>query len=148
MGPSLQKEEGMNWKRFLWASLAVFAVGQGLGYIIDTLILKKTYESLISVWRPDMASKIWVAYVMGLLYAVMFTFVFIKGREGKGIQEGVRFGIIMWLLVLVPWYHFLWVTFPIPYVLTFKWTLYGLLAALVEGILAAVIYKPVAPVKA
>jgi hypothetical protein len=37
-----------------------------------------------------MMSRMWVMYLIGALTALLFTYVFIKGREGKGISEGVR----------------------------------------------------------
>jgi len=138
----------MNWKRFWVASLAVFVVIQAIDYIMDIIVLKKVYESLQSFWREDTVSKIWLAYVMALLISFLFTYIFIKGREGKGILEGVRFGIVIWLFAIVPMYHTLWVFVPIPYALIFRWTLFGLLQTLVAGIIVAAIYKPSAPAKA
>jgi hypothetical protein len=87
-------------------------------------------------------------YVIGVLVSLLFTYIFIKGREGKGISEGVRFGIIIWLFVAVPMNHSMWVLLPIPYLLIFRWTLFALLKMLIAGILAAVIYKPLAPAPA
>ena len=137
----------MNWKRFLVASLVIFVVGQALSYLIDNVILMRDYEKLNSLWRPDMESKMWLMYLVGLLFAFLFTYIFIKGREGKGIQEGVRFGVIIWLFTTVTLNLMLWVLFPIPLALIIKWILYGLLTMLISGILAAVIYKPAAPAK-
>jgi hypothetical protein len=137
----------MNWKRFLMASLTVFVVIQAMRYIVDTVLLNKDYESLQTFWREDTVSKIWLAYVMALLVSLLFTYIFIKGREGKGIQEGVRYGIIIWLFAFVPIYHTLWVFVPIPYALIFRWTLFALLQTLVAGIIVATIYKPLAPAK-
>ncbi len=138
----------MNWKRFLSAVLVIFVVAQALSYLIDQVILMRDYEKLKDLWRPDLMSKVWVMYLVGLLVAFMFTYIFIKGREGKGIQEGVRFGIIVWLFTTVPFSLNLWILFPLPFVLAVKWILYGLFTDLIGGILAAVIYKPAAPVKA
>ncbi len=137
----------MNWKRLIVAAIVIFVVAQALELVVDNVILKKAYDSLKSLWRPDMASKMWVSYVMGLLASFMFAYVFIKGREGKGIQEGVRFGIIIWLFTIVPFNIEIWVIFPIPYMLVLKWLIFGLLTSLIGGILAAVIYKPAAPAK-
>jgi len=137
----------MNWKRFWVTSLVVFVVGMAMSTVIDRFILMRDYEKLNNLWRPDIMSKAWMSYVIGLLAALMFTLIFIKGREGKGIQEGVRFGIIIWLFMTVTFSLNLWFLFPIPLALAVKWILYGLLTNLVEGILAAVIYKPVAPAK-
>jgi hypothetical protein len=136
----------MNWKRFLWASLAVLVVRKGLDYLIDTFILMTDYEKL-NLLRPDETSRMGLMFVVGVLVAFMFTYIFVKGREGKGIQEGVRFGIIIWLFVTVPIGLGAWMLFPVPMALIVKWILIGLLLNLISGILAAAIYKPAVPAK-
>jgi len=137
----------MNWKRVFWAGLVIYVVFQGLGFVIDSVFLKPDYDKLKNLWRPNMMSRVWILYVVGLLVAFLFTYIFVKGREGKGIQEGVRFGLIIWLFTIVPFNLEIWVIFPIPYMLVLKWNLFGLLTSLIGGILAAVIYKPAAPAK-
>lgn len=138
----------MNWKRFFGAALAVFVAVQALEFLIGTFLLKGANEFLQSLWAPDMMSRAWMMYLMSALVALVFTYIFVKGREGKGIQEGVRFGIIIWLFFTVPMNHFLWVMLPIPYRIIFQWLLAGLLEMLVAGILVAVIYKPKEAAKA
>jgi hypothetical protein len=138
----------MNWKRLFVASVVIFIVLEAIDFVVDSVLLKSAYESLKSLWRPDMASRMWVLYIVGLLISFLFTYIFIKGREGKGIAEGVRFGIIIWLFVSVPMDLSLWVIFPIPHKLVLDWILFSLFEMLVAGILAAAIYKPLAPAKA
>jgi hypothetical protein len=138
----------MNWKRFFWTGVVVYVVFQGLGFLIDNVFLKGAYDALQSLWRPNMMSRIWALYVAGLFIAFLFVYIFIKGREGKGIQEGVRYGILIWLFTIVPFNLELWVIFPIPHQLIVKWLLFGLLTSLIGGILAAAIYKPVEAPKA
>ncbi len=138
----------MNWKRFYVAALAVFVAVQAMEFLISTLLMKSANESLQALWRPDMMSRAWVMYLMSALIALVFTYIFVKGREGKGIQEGVRFGIVIWLFFTVPMNHFMWVMLPIPYRIIFQWLLAGLLEMLVAGILVAVIYKPKEAAKA
>jgi hypothetical protein len=138
------KEEAMNWKRFFTASAVIFVVVQAMEVLINGVFMKAAYDSLSSLWRPDMMSKMWVMYVIGVLTSLLFTYIFIKGREGKGISEGVRFGIVIWLFVSVPMNHSMWVLLPIPYLMIFRWTLFSLLELLIAGILAATIYKPLA----
>jgi heme/copper-type cytochrome/quinol oxidase subunit 2 len=137
----------MNWKRYFLASLVIFVVRKGLDYLIDTVILMRDYEKLNGLLRPDVMSTVWLMFVVGLLVAFLFTYIFVKGREGKGIQEGVRFGIIIWLFVTVPAGLGAWMLFPIPMALIVKWILNGLLVNLISGILAAAIYKPAGPAK-
>jgi len=132
----------MNWKRFLWAGLVILVVRKGLAYFIETVILRRDYESLSDLLRPDVLSTVWLMFIVGLLVAFAFTYIFVKGREGKGIQEGVRFGIVIWLFVTVPTGLGAWMMFPIPIAQIGKWALMGLLLNLISGILAAAIYKP------
>jgi hypothetical protein len=75
----------MNWKRFLIASLTVFVAIQAMRYIIDTILLNKDYQSSQGFRREDLMSKISLAYITALLVSLFFTYIFIKGREGKGI---------------------------------------------------------------
>ena len=135
----------MNWKRFLVASLVVFVAIQAMEALINGVFMKSAYESLSSLWRPDMMSKMWVMYIIAVLVALLFTYIFIKGREGKGVAEGVRFGILIWLFVSVPMNHAMWVLLPIPYPMILRWTLYSLLEMLIAGVIVAMIYKPLAP---
>ena len=137
----------MNWKRFLWAGLVILVVRKGLAYFIETVILRRDYESLSDLLRPDVLSTVWLMFVVGLLVAFAFTYIFVKGREGKGILEGVRFGIVIWLFVTVPTGLGAWMMFPIPITMIGKWALMGLLLNLISGILVAAIYKPAGPVK-
>jgi uncharacterized PurR-regulated membrane protein YhhQ (DUF165 family) len=137
----------MNWKRFWLAGLVTYVVVQVMDFVIDEVFLKNDIESLKSLWRPDMKSKMWAMYLVGALAALLFTYIFVKGREGKGISEGVRYGIIIWLFVHVPMGASWWVLLPIPHMTIFRNLLFGLLEMLIAGILVAVIYKPPVPAK-
>jgi hypothetical protein len=56
--------------------------------------MKTANQPLKGLWRPDMESKMWVMCVFGALVALMFTYIFVKGREGRGLAEGVRYSLI------------------------------------------------------
>lgn len=135
----------MNVKRFIAASLAVFVVGQVLGYVIHNVILRATYDSLKSLWRPDMQSKMWIMWLTGLITSFLFTLIFAKGYEGKGIGEGVRFGVLIGLFTSIPMAYNSYVTLPIPYSLALQWFLYGTVATIILGVVAALVYKREGP---
>jgi hypothetical protein len=137
----------MNWKRFWMAGLVTYVVVQALDLVTNAVFMKSANESLKGLWRPNMMSRMWVMYVVGAVVTLLFTYIFVKGREGKGIAEGVRYGIIIWLFVSVPMNVSMWVLLPIPYIIVLRWMLIGLLEMLIAGILVAVIYKPLAPAK-
>jgi hypothetical protein len=137
----------MNWKRLIVAALAVFVSVQVLEFALTTLFMKSANEELASLWRPDMSSKIWLMYVLSILVALIFAYVFAKGRDGRGLLEGVRFGLLMWLFISVPMNGAWWVMLPIPLAIVVRWILFGLVEMLVAGILVSAIYKPAAAAK-
>ena len=61
------RSPSMNVKRFIVASLAVYAVSLALGYLVHGVILRPTYDSLKNVWRPDMQSKMWIEWLDGFI---------------------------------------------------------------------------------
>lgn len=134
----------MNLKRYVAASLAVFVVSLALNYLIHGVILKSAYESVSTLWRPDMQSKMWIAWVNGFLTSFLFTYIFVKGYEAKGIVEGARFGLIVGLFVSIPMAYGTYVIIAIPYYLALQWFLYGTAISILMGVTAALVYKPAA----
>jgi len=138
----------MNYKRLLAAALAVLVSVQVIEFVLSTLFMKSANEQLKALWRPDMSSKLWLMYVFSAFVSLLFAYIFVKGREAKGLAEGVRFGLIMWMFISVPVNVTWWVMLPIPHSVLVRWVLFGLVEMLVAGILVAAIYKPAAPAKA
>ena len=63
-------------------------------------MMSEIYASTASLWRPE-AEMRGDLIGLGLLISAFFsTFIFMKGYEGAGMKEGIRFGIIMSLLFL------------------------------------------------
>ena len=89
----------MNIKKFLIASLVVFVTLQILDYVIHSLILMSAYESLQAVFRPDMMDKMWIFYLTGIIFSLLFVYIFSKGYEGKGVAEGAKYGLLIGLIV-------------------------------------------------
>ena len=137
----------MNCKRFFAAAIVIFVVIEAMEFVINNYLMMATYEALKSVWRPeaDMMAKMWIFHPVMLLSMLLFVYIFIKGREGKGICEGVRYGLIIWLFLSVPFSLSLYVLFPIPFSLSLKWMAIGFVEMVISGVLAAAIYKPAAP---
>ena len=132
----------MNIKRFFLAVIAVFAAMQLTDYLIHNLILSSAYEAMTDVWNPEMMSKMWIMYLSSLFFSVMFVFIYTKGYEGKGIGEGVRFGLIIGLLMNVVGLLNQFVVYPIPFSLTIKWFIYGMIQFTIAGVIVSLIYKP------
>jgi hypothetical protein len=110
--------------------------------IIHQGILAKTYQALGPIWRPDMMSKLWMYHVGSFLLAFLFTYIFTKGYENKGVAEGVRFGIVIGLFANIPYAFYEYAMYPLPFSLCLQWFVYGMIEFVLLGIIAAAIYKP------
>ena len=80
-------------------------VVQAIDFVANEVFMKSANESLKGLWRPNMSSRMWLMYAVGVLMALLFTFIFVKGREGKGVAEGIRYGIIIWLFCQCAFEH-------------------------------------------
>jgi len=136
------EEDGMNVKKYILASVAVFVTFQVLDFIIHVVILSSTYQSLAHLWRPDMMSLMWIMYLSSLFMSFMFVYIFTKGYENRGIMEGVSFGLVMGLFMNVIGMFGQYAMYPIPLSLTLQWFAYGMAEFSIAGIVAAAVYRP------
>ncbi len=134
----------INWKKLWITVVVVYVVNQVLHFLIHAMWLGETYASLSDIWRPEaeMMAKQWIMFVTAAVYCFFFVYLFAKGCEGKGLGEGVRYGVIIGLFVGVFSAYDWYVILPIPYSLALKWFLSGMVASIVMGVVAALLYKP------
>ncbi|MBN2367044.1 MAG: DUF1761 domain-containing protein [Calditrichaeota bacterium] len=137
----------MNTKRWLITSLVVFVVAQILEFIIHAVILSGIYETTAHLWRSEseMNSMMWIMWLSGLIWAFLFVYIFIKGYEGRGIMEGVRFGLIIGLFFSIPMSLGSYAAQPIPFSLAVYWFIFGVIEIVILGVVTALLYKPVQP---
>ncbi|MBI4811382.1 MAG: hypothetical protein HY800_08105 [Ignavibacteriales bacterium] len=129
----------------LWIGFIVVFIGMAvLNFIIHGIILTSAYqtEEVNKFMRSEaeMNSLMWIYYVIYLIQSFFFTFIFSKGYEGKGIMEGVRYGLYMGLLLATPMAYASYAMYPMPYSLALQWFIYGMIYYIILGILLAAIY--------
>ena len=134
----------MNVKRFAITTFLVFLLGQLLNYLIHGVILGPSYAATRNLWRPEaeLTSNMWIFWVTGLIDAVLFTYIFVKGYEGGGVKEGLRFGLLIGLFMSLPAAYDMYAILPIPYRMALQWFLFGTIAWMFMGALAAIVYRP------
>jgi len=131
----------MNWKKWIVASVIVFVVYEILNFVIHSLVLMGTYEKMASVWRADMSSKMWIMYVVALLWSFLFVYIFTKGYEAKGWLEGLRYGFWIGLFLNIPMAFNQFAVYPITFNLAIWWFVLGMIQIMVCGIVAAALYS-------
>jgi len=121
----------VNTKRIMIAGIVVFLVFEILSNIIRILVLDGVQE--LNVMYGD------------IVWAFLFIIIFVKGYEGRGLAEGLRFGLLMGIFIsslMVFGSNVNCVSCNLPFTKSALWFVSVVLQVAVCGILAAVLYKP------
>lgn len=121
--------------------IVVFILLELMSFLIHGLILAGTYQSLQHLFRPDAASFNWMYHVLNLIGAFFFTLVFSKGYEGKGIAEGIRYGLYIGIWLSVGMAYGTYAMYAIPYSLALSWFIYGVIEYIILGVALAIVFK-------
>lgn len=92
--------------------------------------------------RPEteMMGMMWIYYVVYLISSFVITLIFSKGYEGKGIAEGMRYGLYIGLLLATPMAYASYAMYPMPYSLSLQWFIYGMIEYVIIGIVLSMVY--------
>ena len=134
----------MELKKIVPAIVVGYVLLLALGYLIHSIWLRPVYEQYASVWRPHevFLQKRWVMWFGQLIFTVLFAWVYTCGVEKKPwVGQGIRYGIIMTLLTVVPPVCTEYAAFPIAYTLAVKWMVAGAVQLVVLGLVVAVFLK-------
>ena len=139
----------MDTKKWFIATVAVFAVMFGLEYVIHGVLLSDIYQQTASVWRPEteMQQHMWLMWFGYAIFAAVFVWIYTKGYEThkSPLGQGVRYGLLVGLLVATVqsfgWYAVL----PIPAALAMWWFVAGLVECLAIGVTASLTYQKTSP---
>ena len=123
----------------------VLVTKAAVGAIFFGLVFTDVQEG--AAFRAEGTENHGIAMVGYVAWSLAFSFVFARGFENRGWLEGVRFGLIVWLLYFVPMTLGIYGYF----VVSREWTLFALISGLAEslacGSVAALVFRN-APVKA
>ncbi len=128
-------------KRFAVSGLLVFVTSVLYNGLVHGVLLKDSYDSIRHLLREDMNQKMWLSLMATLAISYLFVFNFTKWSRGKGIREGIVYGIffacLIGLFVDVNQY----VMYPLPYGMVVKWFISGLMEFVLAGIIISLIYR-------
>jgi hypothetical protein len=129
-------------QKFWIAFIVVYVVMVLTNYVIYDPLLGSmfTSEPMASMMRPQEEGKMWVHFMTAAVASFFFTLIFSKGYEGKGIAEGVRYGIYVGLLVALPMAYDSYAAYKMPYALAMQWFIYGLIQYIILGVVVAGLY--------
>jgi hypothetical protein len=135
----------MDSKRMILAVVVVFVTLVLAGFLIHVTWLGSTYQAMrddgFSFRTPDaLQHRLWLIWLSDLLYAILFVWVYVRGREDTPwIGQGLRYGVLMTLFTIVPSALNEYVTYNLQHMLVVKWMTAGGAVLVILGVMVAAI---------
>ncbi|HUO85945.1 MAG TPA: hypothetical protein VM617_01030 [Thermoanaerobaculia bacterium] len=134
----------MNMGRFVAAVVAVWLVRSALNFLFYGQYMAEQYASVTAQWAGAFREVVPGYIVADLIFAAAFVWLWTKvgGAFGSGAKGGAAYGFVIALLasVIPSIYYYYSVT----YMSTTMWVteiVYSLIAHVVIGVVAAMVYK-------
>lgn len=106
----------MNFGRIVAAAVVAWIVSLPLGFFVNEVLLSGVYAANMPALRSeaDMTAALPIGFVFLLVGFLAFAYAYAKGYEGgNGVIEGIRFGVLV--AVMVTGFGLIWqyVLFPV-----------------------------------
>jgi len=129
----------MNMK-FVVSAALMAVLSLLLGFIVHGWLLAPDYQRLSSLFRGEADAQAFFPFmvVAHILIGIGFTWIYLKGREAKPfLQQGVRFGLAVSVLMVIPMYLIYFAVQPMPGNLVVKQIVFDTIAMVIMGIACA-----------
>jgi hypothetical protein len=131
-------------KKFLIAWAVVFVAWFLGSFVVHGVLLSPDYMQLGSLFRPEAeAQKYFPLMILAhVILSGAFVWVYARGVEAKPwLAQGVRFGIAVALLTIVPSYIIYFVVQPMPGAVVAKQIIFDGVLLLILGVIVAWLYR-------
>ena len=133
----------MNTKKLVLTIVVVFIVANLTGFLIHAVLLAPDYMAVKEHYRPEGSEKMLFINLAYFAFAVGSVLVYAKGVENKPwLGQGLRFGILMWLVLTIPSFFIAYAVQPVPTMLLVKQVLFEGVDKLLLGTITAALYRP------
>ena len=133
----------MNFGRVAAAALVGWVVYLGLSPLVNNVLLADLYAQHASVFRPREDMQVALGLGAALLGFFVFAYAYAKGYEGgPGLVEGLRFGVIVGLLLACFSGVWSYVMMPVAGSFAAAMVVDAIVEMAVFGIVVGLIYKP------
>ena len=131
-------------KKFFIAWLVLFVAWMAGDFLVHGVLLKSDYVQLAKLYRSDAESQAYFPWMLfaHVLMAGAFAWIYTRGREPKPwLAQGVRYGIAVALLGVIPGYLIYYAVQPLPGEMVVKQIIFSGILIVVLGIIVAWLYR-------
>ena len=91
----------MNFPRLAVAAVAAWVVFVAIGSVVHGMLLADLYSQQVSGVRGGDETNAFAGFGVALVGFLAFAYMYAKGYEGgQGVQEGIRFGVLVALMLI------------------------------------------------
>ena len=131
-------------KKFLITWLVIFVVWMLGSFVVHGVLLHADYAALPTLFRPEAEAGPYfpIMILAHVILAAAFVWIYSRGIEQKPwLAQGVRFGIVIALLTIVPTYLIYFVVQPMPMATVAKQIVFDGVLLVILGIVVAWLYR-------
>jgi len=131
-------------KRFLTAWLIVFIAWMAGSFVVHGVLLHQDYSTLPNLFRPEEEAQEYFPLMLlaHVILAGAFVWIYSRGVEdAPWAGQGIRFGLAVALLTIVPTYIIYHVVQPMPGSIAVKQIVFDGILLLALGLLVAFLYR-------
>lgn len=131
-------------KTFFIAWISLFVVWMLGSFVVHGVVLHDDYAKLSTLFRPEAEASSYFPLML-IAHAMMagaLAWIYGRGAEAKPwLPQGLRFGIAIALLAVVPGYMIYYVVQPMPGMVVLKQIVLDTILMLILGAVVAFIYR-------
>ena len=127
-------------KKLVLAIVAAYIVLMLTNYLVHGVWLMSDYAAIPASHRsPEgIMHRFWAMAVGQFFFAAFFTYIYTRGAEKKPwIVQGIRYGILIAFLTVIPTALTEYVVYIVPYQLAIKWIVAGGMQIVILGLIVA-----------
>lgn len=128
-------------KKWIYAVIAVFLSWMVLDFVIHGVILKSSYESTASLWRPNEEMKCGLMFTVVFISAALFVTLYHKLVSPKSVKHGLLCGVLLGLTHGIGMGYGTYAVMPIPYTMALTWFLGSAVEGAAAGFLTGLIIR-------
>ena len=130
-------------KQFIISVVVLFVATMILGFVVHGYLLSDAYQAS-GLFRSEEDSQNYFHYMLlgHVFMAIGLTWVYRMGSQDKPwLQQGVRFGLAIAVLITIPTYMIYYAVQPLPAGLVHQQMIYDSIAMVLVGIVTAFVNK-------
>jgi Sec-independent protein secretion pathway component TatC len=133
------KGEARMTGRLVVSAAIMFVMGWALSFVVHGILLGADYYATPGMRPPEEAQRIISFMILAqALFGIAFAWVYEQGRDDRPwFAQGVRFGIAIAFLTVIPTYLIYHVVTPVSFTLALKQIGYDTIRVLLMGIVVA-----------